>query len=221
MLPQLAVAPAAGPAVRAQLRAEQGPLAGQTFAISHSPFALGRSPENDLVLPEPLASRHHARLELRAGRWYVIDLDSANGTLLNHQRLSGEMTLNAGDLIAIGDTMFAFDAAPAPAAAAPPAPRGRPASARLSPLAAIVIGVVVIALLTTVLIFVAGRMRRTADDASGPALPTVQLPVLPSVTLPTGIPSLPPLATALPPALTQLPPIPTGLPSLPTFPPLR
>ncbi|MBK9233427.1 MAG: FHA domain-containing protein [Anaerolineae bacterium] len=100
MLPQLAVAPVAGPGLAAQLRAEQGPLAGQTFAISHSPFTLGRSPENDLVLPEPLASRQHVRLEARAGRWYVIDLDSANGTLLNRQRLSGEMALNAGDLMA-------------------------------------------------------------------------------------------------------------------------
>ena len=140
MLPQLAVAPVAGPGVRAQLRAEQGPLAGQTFAISHSPFALGRSPENDLVLPEPLASRHHVRLELRAGRWYVIDLDSANGTLLNRQRLSGEMALNAGDLMAIGETVFAFTVpGPARPAVVPPAARARPAARRSSPLAAIVL----------------------------------------------------------------------------------
>ncbi|MBK6434222.1 FHA domain-containing protein [Candidatus Amarolinea dominans] len=214
MLPQLAVAPVAGPGVRAQLRAEQGPLAGQTFAISHSPFALGRSPENDLVLPEPLASRQHVRLEARAGRWYVIDLDSANGTLLNRQRLSGEMALNAGDLMAIGDTVFAFDAAPARPAVVPPVARARPAARRSSPLAAIVIGVVLIALVVAAVLFLGGSMRRTADDATGPALPTLQLPVLPSVTLPTGIPSLPPIPTGLP-------SLPTGLPSLPTFPPLR
>ena len=214
MLPQLAVAPAAGPGLVAQLRAEQGPLAGQTFAISRSPFTLGRSPENDLVLPEPLASRHHVRLELRAGRWYVIDLDSANGTLLNRQRLSGEMALNAGDLMAIGDTVFAFDAAPARPAVVPPVARARPAARRSSPLAAIVIGAVLIALVVAAVLFVGGSMRRTADDATGPALPTLQLPTLPSVTLPTGVPSLPPIPTGLP-------SFPTGLPSLPTFPPLR
>ncbi|MBK9095433.1 MAG: FHA domain-containing protein [Anaerolineae bacterium] len=215
MLPQLAVAPVAGPGLAAQLRAEQGPLAGQTFAISRSPFTLGRSPENDLVLPEPLASRQHVRLEARAGRWYLIDLDSANGTLLNRQRLSGEMALNAGDLMAIGETVFAFTVpGPARPAVVPPAARARPAARRSSPLAAIVIGVVLIALVVAAVLFLGGSMRRTADDATGPALPTLQLPVLPSVTLPTGIPSLPPIPTGLP-------SLPTGLPSLPTFPPLR
>ncbi|MBK7202374.1 FHA domain-containing protein [Candidatus Amarolinea dominans] len=214
MLPQLAVAPVAGPGLAAQLRAEQGPLAGQTFAISRSPFTLGRSPENDLVLPEPLASRQHVRLEARAGRWYVIDLDSANGTLLNRQRLSGEMALNAGDLMAIGDTVFAFDAAPAPPAAVPPVARARPTPRRSSPLAAIVIGVVLIALVVAAVLFLGGSMRRTADDATGPALPTLQLPTLPTIVLPTGVPSLPPIPTGLP-------SLPTGLPSLPTFPPLR
>ena len=214
MLPQLAVAPVAGPGLAAQLRAEQGPLAGQTFAISRSPFTLGRSPENDLVLPEPLASRQHVRLEARAGRWYVIDLDSANGTLLNRQRLSGEMALNAGDLMAIGDTVFAFDAAPARPAVVPPVARARPAARRSSPLAAIMIGVVLIALVVAAVLFVGGSMRRTADDATGPVLPTLQLPTLPTIVLPTGVPSLPPIPTGLP-------SLPTGLPSLPTFPPLR
>jgi len=226
MLPQLTAAPAAGPGLTAQLRAEQGPLSGQTFAISRSPFALGRSADNDLVVPEPLASRHHARLEMRAGRWYVIDLDSANGTLLNRQRVSGEQALNAGDLIAIGETVFAFVASePARPAVVPPVARARPAAQRSSPVAAIVIGVVLIALVVAAVLFVGGRMRRTGDDATGPGLPTIQLPAIPSVTLPTGIPSLPPIPTALPPLPsgipTGIPPLPTGFPSIPTFPPLR
>ena len=209
----------------AQLRAEQGALAGQTVAISRSPFTLGRSADNDLVVPEPLASRHHARLEMRAGRWYVIDLDSANGTLLNRQRVSGEQVLNAGDLIAIGETVFAFVASePARPAVVPPVAKARPAAQRSSPVAAIVIGVVLIALVVAAVLFVGGRMRRAGDDATGPGLPTIQLPAIPSVTLPTGIPSLPPIPTALPPLPsgipTGIPPLPTGFPSIPTFPPL-
>ena len=239
MLPQLTAAPAAGSGFTAQLRAEQGPLSGQTLAISRTPFTLGRSADNDLVVPEPLASRHHARLEMRAGRWYVIDLDSANGTLLNRQRVSGEQALNAGDLIAIGETVFAFVASePARPAVVPPVARARPAAQRSSPVArarpaaqrsspvaAIVIGVVLIALVVAAVLFVGGRMRRTGDDATGPGLPTIQLPAIPSVTLPTGIPSLPPIPTALPPLPsgipTGIPPLPTGFPSIPTFPPLR
>lgn len=226
MLPHLMVPPAAGPGLSAQLRAEQGPLAGQTLAISHSPFTLGRSPDNDLVVPEPLASRHHVRLEARAGRWYLIDLDSANGTLLNRQRVSGEQTLNAGDVIAIGETVFVFSAPEsARPALAPPVARARPATRRSSPLAAIVIGVVLIALVAAAVLFIGGRLRRPADDTTGPGLPTIQLPAIPSVTLPTGIPSLLPIPTSLPAIPTGLPTgipaLPTGLPSLPTFPPLR
>ncbi len=225
MLPHLMVPPAAGPGLSAQLRAEQGPLAGQTLAISHSPFTLGRSPDNDLVVPEPLASRHHIRLEARAGRWYLIDLDSANGTLLNRQRVSGEQALNAGDLIAIGETVFVFSAPEPARPALAPAARARPATRRSSPLAAIVIGVVLIALAAAAVLFIGGRLRRPADDTTGPSLPTIQLPAIPSVTLPTGIPSLPPIPTGLPVIPTGLPTgipaLPTGLPSLPTFPPLR
>jgi pSer/pThr/pTyr-binding forkhead associated (FHA) protein len=226
MLPQLTVAPAAGPGLTAQLRAEQGPLAGQTFAISRSPFVLGRSADNDLVLPEPLASRHHARLEMRAGRWYVIDLDSANGTLVNRQRVSGELALNAGDLIAIGETVFVFSTLEASRPAlAPAVARQRPSSRRSSPVAAIVVGVVLIALVVAAVFLIGGRLRRRADDTTGPAVPTIQLPAIPSLTLPTGIPSLPPIPTTLPPLPsgipTGIPPLPTGFPSIPTFPPLR
>ena len=226
MLPQLTAAPAAGSGFTAQLRAEQGPLSGQTLAISRTPFTLGRSADNDLVVPEPLASRHHARLEMRAGRWYVIDLDSANGTLLNRQRVSGEQALNAGDLIAIGETVFVFSAPEAPRAAVEQAvARPRPAAQRSAPLAAIIIAVVLIALVVAAVFLIGGRLRRPANDTTGPAVPTIQLPAIPSVTLPTGIPSLPPIPTALPPLPsgipTGIPTLPTGFPSIPTFPPLR
>ncbi len=196
------------------LRGERGALAGQTTAIPHSPFALGRSADNDLALPEPLASRRHARLELRAGRWYLIDLDSANGTLVNHQRLSGERALDNGDLITIGETTLLFGVS----AAAQGVPQPHAAARRTTPVMAIVAAVVLIALLLAAVLFVSGRLRRSTEPTSAPALPTVELPALPTITLPAAIPTLPPIPTALPSLPTGLPPLPTGLPSLP---PLR
>jgi hypothetical protein len=42
---------------------------------------LGRSPENDLVVPNPLASRAHARIEYRSDHFVLVD-ESLNGTYL-------------------------------------------------------------------------------------------------------------------------------------------
>lgn len=48
---------------------------------------LGRHPQSFLCLPEPHVSRHHARI-FRCGTTFVIeDLQSANGVLVQDQRL--------------------------------------------------------------------------------------------------------------------------------------
>ena len=40
---------------------------------------MGRGPENEFVIPDPLASRVHARIEYRRDRFLLID-QSLNGT---------------------------------------------------------------------------------------------------------------------------------------------
>ena len=48
-------------------------------------ITIGRSPENDIVLNDPSISRVHARLSLMpAGRLFLVDCTSANGTWLLH-----------------------------------------------------------------------------------------------------------------------------------------
>lgn len=44
---------------------------------------IGRLPDNDVVVPFDVVSGHHARLERRGGRVFLIDLESRNGTSLN------------------------------------------------------------------------------------------------------------------------------------------
>ena len=46
---------------------------------------IGRSADNDLVLPDPdrWVSGHHAEVRCRAGRFFLIDT-STNGTFVNH-----------------------------------------------------------------------------------------------------------------------------------------
>lgn len=67
---------------------------------------LGSIPEGAYV------SRRHARIELRAGDWILVDLGSSNGTFklgeTDFERVDGEVTLADGDEIALGNARFVF-----------------------------------------------------------------------------------------------------------------
>lgn len=62
---------------------------------------IGRSRDNDVVLDHLSVSRHHAELRLDHGHWIVTDLDSANGTFVNGQRIT-TVPLYHSDTITVG-----------------------------------------------------------------------------------------------------------------------
>jgi len=68
-------------------------------------LTVGRHTRNDIVLDSESASRRHARFELRAGRWWVVDLDSTNGLYVNDQQAQ-RAELKCGDRVHIGGTIF-------------------------------------------------------------------------------------------------------------------
>ncbi len=74
-------------------------------------ISLGRSADADVRLDDRYASGIHARVYGRGGSYYVEDMSSTNGTLLNSQELHGEAELQPGDSIRIGDTEFTFEVA--------------------------------------------------------------------------------------------------------------
>jgi transcriptional regulator with GAF, ATPase, and Fis domain len=76
--------------------------------LATSPFTIGRSRENGLPVAEIRASRRHCRVESANGRWFVVDEDSSNGTLLNG-KLVRRASLSRGDLIEIGKTRIFFE----------------------------------------------------------------------------------------------------------------
>lgn len=65
---------------------------------------LGRGLINTIVLADSFASTRHARLTRRDGRWWLEDLDSRNGTLLNEVRLQPgrQVAVIEGDLVGVG-----------------------------------------------------------------------------------------------------------------------
>ncbi|MFT5288424.1 MAG: transcriptional regulator with GAF, ATPase, and Fis domain [Planctomycetota bacterium] len=62
---------------------------------------IGRAIDNDIRLSGALASRHHCRLEQDKEGIWVVDLSSANGTMVNGQRIDRRL-LGSGDVIGIG-----------------------------------------------------------------------------------------------------------------------
>ncbi len=54
-------------------------------------LCFGRTDDNDHVLDHPAVSAHHARVELHPdGSWWVTDLNSTNGTYINHHQVGPE-----------------------------------------------------------------------------------------------------------------------------------
>ena len=69
---------------------------------------LGRAIDNDIRLSDPLVSRHHCRIEVDEGGASLLDLGSANGTLLNGQRTLRAL-LTAHDEVTVGSTTIAVE----------------------------------------------------------------------------------------------------------------
>jgi ABC-type multidrug transport system ATPase subunit/pSer/pThr/pTyr-binding forkhead associated (FHA) protein/ABC-type multidrug transport system permease subunit len=93
-----------GPWVRVAPAAEVEPA----LEVAGGTVRIGRNRDNDVVLDDPLVSRHHAELRAaQGGGWVVADLGSFNGTFVNGRRVD-ESPLKDHDLVGIGGAQFAF-----------------------------------------------------------------------------------------------------------------
>jgi pSer/pThr/pTyr-binding forkhead associated (FHA) protein len=67
---------------------------------------IGRSKTNDLVLTDPLASRHHATVFYEGETLKIRDEQSVNGTIVNRGQIYDPVVLNDRDTIQFGDEIF-------------------------------------------------------------------------------------------------------------------
>ncbi len=74
-----------------------------------APTTIGRSLDNDLVLPYQSISRHHASIALVNGGFRLDDLNSHNGSFVDGKRVT-QAALKDGDTIKLGDAQFQFRA---------------------------------------------------------------------------------------------------------------
>jgi pSer/pThr/pTyr-binding forkhead associated (FHA) protein len=84
----------------------EGPGAGHQVMVDR-PMVIGRSADADFTLQDTQASRRHARVSPGSdGSLVVDDLDSANGTFVNHNEVHGPARLDPGDELLLGVTLL-------------------------------------------------------------------------------------------------------------------
>ncbi|HET7558941.1 MAG TPA: DUF3662 and FHA domain-containing protein [Limnochordia bacterium] len=103
--------PERGPELGLHLVITGGPDAGRHVRTTES-IELGRQGQDGRgALHDPNVSRRHARIERRKDGWFIIDLGSTNGTLVNEAKIATQR-LRPGDRIHIGSTILVVEDSP-------------------------------------------------------------------------------------------------------------
>jgi ABC-type cobalamin/Fe3+-siderophores transport system ATPase subunit len=80
---------------------------GRTVATPPGSIKIGRAADNDIVVADVLASRHHATLVPAPGGTEIRDARSSNGTFVNGARVESAL-LHDGDVVTIGNVDLVF-----------------------------------------------------------------------------------------------------------------
>lgn len=88
----------------------RGPgIESRRIALNGRPFRIGRASASELSFPENAElSRDHFLVEETEGSWFVRDLNSRNGTMVNGSRIRGRVPLFDHDVIVAGHLSFTF-----------------------------------------------------------------------------------------------------------------
>ena len=80
---------------------------GRAPEVPPGGIKIGRATDNDIVIPDVLASRHHATLVSGPGGTEILDNRSINGTFVNGRRVNDAL-LREGDVVTIGNVDLVF-----------------------------------------------------------------------------------------------------------------
>ena len=96
-------------------RKQQSPLDFEDLWVATLPpmsemdaFAIGRSPDCDVVLDEDTVSKRHARIDWLGTVAELEDLGSSNGTFVNGQKVRARQRLEDNDAIDFGNVQVFF-----------------------------------------------------------------------------------------------------------------
>ena len=80
---------------------------GERHEVDKRRTVIGRSKDCDVQLVDPNVSRRHAELRQEGAAYWLVDLDSTNGVVVNGRRLK-RAKLESGDTVTLGSTELVF-----------------------------------------------------------------------------------------------------------------
>ncbi|MEP7002137.1 MAG: FHA domain-containing protein [bacterium] len=95
----------------------EGPGKGTKYELRSALGHVGRGAHNDVRLSDESVSETHAKLQKREDGWYVVDMDSTNGTYIGGSRVNGERKVEGSPDVRFGGMKFRFTPAVTGAAA--------------------------------------------------------------------------------------------------------
>jgi pSer/pThr/pTyr-binding forkhead associated (FHA) protein len=97
--------------MQASLLVLVGKQKGRKIPLPGTLFIIGRDPLCHLRPHSNMVSRRHCGIACWGERVLIRDLKSANGTYLNHTRITRQVEAQNGDLLEVGDLSFSFQIA--------------------------------------------------------------------------------------------------------------
>lgn len=88
--------------IRAEVVLHQGGSI-KRIPINKDTMIIGRKSDCDIVIDEPYISGRHAKIEWRSNHFFLTDIASTNGTLLNGKPISSETWISETDSVQLGE----------------------------------------------------------------------------------------------------------------------
>lgn len=95
--------------ISGRLRVQQGAVDRPEIELNQPVVVIGRRLGNEIVIRGANVSRRHARIVRQEDGFAIEDTNSAQGTLVNDERLDAPRPLRHGDVVRIGDAVFVFE----------------------------------------------------------------------------------------------------------------
>jgi pSer/pThr/pTyr-binding forkhead associated (FHA) protein len=85
---------------------EQRAEGAQVYRFSLPEVLIGREPVCDCRLTDKTISSRHAQLSYHHNQWWVVDLDSHNGTFLNQEPVEEPLVITSQDRLRCGQVVL-------------------------------------------------------------------------------------------------------------------